>query len=90
MQVNKMGGQALDEKASSPPILCLILVVLRIVIIGIWLWFEISIGIAVLWGPSVFANVEASHHSIPHLEQGIGCDEGKEESQQRTFRHELQ
>ena len=27
MQVNKMGGEALDEKASSPPILCLILVV---------------------------------------------------------------
>lgn len=29
MQVNKMGGQALDEAASSPPILCLILVVRR-------------------------------------------------------------
>ena len=27
MQVNKIGGQALDEAASSPPILCLILVV---------------------------------------------------------------
>ena len=30
MQVNKMGGQALDEAASSPPILCLILVVRRL------------------------------------------------------------
>lgn len=28
MQVNKMGGPALDEAASSPPILCLILIVL--------------------------------------------------------------
>lgn len=27
MQVNKMGGEALDEAASCPPILCLILVV---------------------------------------------------------------
>jgi len=27
MQVNKMGGQARDEAASSPPILCLILIV---------------------------------------------------------------
>ena len=27
MQVNKMGGQALDEAVSSPPILCLILIV---------------------------------------------------------------
>jgi hypothetical protein len=29
MQVNKMGGQALDGAASSPPILCLILIVVH-------------------------------------------------------------
>lgn len=34
MQVNKMGGQALDGAASSPPILCLILIVLHLYNVG--------------------------------------------------------